>query len=63
MMSKPSINSRWRSILSGVYVRVRDVQGDVIVLVDGSGNRTHVHIRDFNAEYRLVAQQKAMNAR
>jgi len=63
MISKPSTASRWRSVLSGGYIRVRDVKGDIIVITNNDGNRQHVHIRDFNAEYRLIVQQKAVNAR
>lgn len=59
-MTRPNIGDKYRSVLSGRSVRVKEVVGDIIrLLIDG--NLTHVHVRDFNAEFRLVKQQREVN--
>jgi hypothetical protein len=60
MMNRPTTGSQHRSALTGRMIRVTDVQGDIIVVVDHDGNRSHTHIRDFNAEYRLLQQRRAL---
>ena len=65
MMTRPRIGTKYRSSLTGKTARVLDTQGDIIYLThsdcDDMLRSRPVHIRDFNAEYRLDEQQRAMN--
>jgi len=54
MNSRPSIGQKYRSRLSGETARVKDVNGDTVMVLTHTGDTIRVHIKDFNAEYRMV---------
>jgi hypothetical protein len=53
-LARPSIGAKYRSRLTGENARVKDVQGDTVKLLIHTGDTVTQHLRDFNAEYRVV---------
>lgn len=58
MIDRPTVGAKYRSVLTGNTARVKDVQGSRVTLLDTDGNTVHIHVRDFNAEYRTTARSK-----
>lgn len=54
MNIRPSIGAKYRSTLSGETARVKDVNGDTVMVLLHTGDTVRVHLKDFLAEYRMV---------